>query len=356
MTVNARPAKVTELSILKEIFADTYAHNPRLQEDSFLLWQYFDVPGRPDNLERDELCIWLIEKDEDIAAIIASIPFMLHAHGKTIEAAWLQQWVNRTGGISGLQALMEMRNEARLCFAMGFTEDAASVYQRLSFPILDAMSRYVAFPSGHQAEQVLDLTFSNEERSIIERSRSALLIGDMAPAQRESGVEEGFDYVFGSDSGVRIWPKRNSAYLNWRYRDCPKHDYRFLRAEDALMVYRLEPIMDRDAWVVRIVEICAARCQLPALVNGLMEDEIAAGAVIWDFYCTAATYYEMLSDAGFVAESKLSVPVPDLFRPTYRSPGLALAFEGMKGVSGGPDFWDDTYFSRGDADIDRVKL
>jgi hypothetical protein len=150
--------------------------------------------------------------------------------------------------------------------------------------------------------------------------------------------------------------RRTGRYLNWRYLDIPKHDYRVIRTERGLGVYRLETIMGTDAGVVRILEWTFGTDEAAGALATIMADAEPRNPILVDCHCTHPAVGASLRPLGFVPQSATKTPMPDLFRPTYRSGGYAVAIDLPPHRARRTVDFDRWYITIGDSDIDRVKL
>jgi hypothetical protein len=340
----------TDLAQLIPFLKRTYPHNPRLTEPDYLCWQFRDTAFGRDGRYH----LFLLIQDQAITGLLGYVPLSVMWDGREVEACWTCLWHAPAGSTRGIQLLAEVNRSFDYRIHIGLTEASARLYQTYRMPYLAEIPRWLAFPDPDAIADWFQAEDLKRVRSATEQFPRVVATNEAHEVDR---FEDGDAFHFEAWPHIRYFVPRTAAYLNWRYREIPKHHYHLLRAGPSdFAIYREERIMDREAQgVFRIVEWHAHGNAARAILAEIIERAQKRNAVLIDFYCTAPTLGAELAAQGFVQQSELSQPIPSLFRPTH--PGwplnVALDFPPHR-TARGMDFtaWCIT---RGDSDNDRRK-
>jgi hypothetical protein len=164
------------------------------------------------------------------------------------------------------------------------------------------------------------------------------LLGDQRVARTEGPVPAGE----GSDGFVGAC--RDAEFVRWRYREHPRFRYEVIEGRTA---YRIEPVADSSATVMRIVDFLGD----DRLATRLAEAAERAGVVFADFACSSARFGRSLEGAGF--ERERATALPARFQPLdFSDRPIVSCFWGAPRL--GIDFAaGDLYVTRADSDLDR---
>jgi hypothetical protein len=341
-----------DLPELFSLFADWYKHNPRMSERDFFDWQFRDTPLR---LSAGEYDFLLLRSGEGkIVGCLGFVGFEFW-RGPNIEiGGWTHNWYGEGEAVGGLDLMLRFMALVDNRFMIRLTEQARRVYQLLKIPLLPAIPRWWAAIDAGRLEALFglnaeDLARATGSAELLRRNDAA---AQARPIDRLEPQDEFFWDRSGSPNGVR----RTGRYLNWRYVDIPRHDYRVIRTERGLGVYRVETIMHSDASVIRLLEWTFDAEETAGALATVLEASRHRNPVLVDFHCTSHAIGERLTPFGFVAQDATRPSVPDLFRPTHRSGGYAVALDLPPHRTARTVDWDGWYITIGDSDVDRVKL
>jgi len=342
-----------DLTELFSLFAQWFKFNPRMQEKEFFDWQFRDTPLRLNDGEYDFFVLRRADGRIDGCLGFGGFEFW---NGKKIEAGgWTHNWhsESRTGG--GLDLLLRFMGLVDNRFLLRLNEKSRSICDLLEIPVLEALPRWWAVVDSDQVVEVLGMR-DTADRAILTRSAN-LLMKNCAPplARRVERLDPDDEFrinTYGATNGVR----RTGRYLNWRYVEIPKHDYRLLRTDEGLGVYRVVPIMGTDLSVIRLVEWTFAVDETAGALAGVIAESAGHKPILIDFHCTCSAVASGLEKLGFVSQEATKAQMPDLFRPTFFSGGYAVAVDLPPHRKKRSVDWDNWYITIGDSDIDRAKL
>lgn len=155
---------------------------------------------------------------------------------------------------------------------------------------------------------------------------------------------------------VTNYIRRTGAYLNWRYFDIPRHNYRGLYAKTGqFAVYRIETITGQNAAVLRLLEWSFTTDLATQAMGRLLQDARRQNVILMDFFCTAPAVGRELENLGFFPNTALTTPLPYLFRPICQAEPISVAIDlPPHGQLRNLDF-STWYITKGDSDIDRIK-
>lgn len=339
-----------DIPLLFECFKSTYPSNPRLQEHDFFAWQYKNTPFT----HEDEYTLLIHWEEGEIRSFIGYVPLEIRAEGKVCSGCYIQNWHSHSRDGSALELLGKASAGFDYRFMAGITRDAGRIYQALRIPVLPKIPRWVGFLDAARAYEVLGCIESNN-RHLLDSSEQGLR--SLGPSTLTAHVQRFDDQeellpVHATTGHIR----RTGRYLNWRYLDIPRHDYRVLRGDGhQFAVYRVEPIMGSTASVVRLLEWNATEGWAKKAMATILQDGRQHQAIMIDFSCTSTHVGEGLCPMGFINEAAFG-SLPHLFRPLYRSEGIGLALDAPPHFRPRTINFDDWYITKGDSDMDRVKL
>jgi len=336
------------------VFADWYRYNPRLQEKDYFDWQFRDPPTRLSRADYD----FLILRDAAgrIAGCLGMVGFEFRHDGRIAVGGWTHNWQAEAKGEGGFALLSRFLQLVDNRFMLRINENSADVFRLLRIPILPAIPRWWGVLDADRAA-VLFKVENAADRAVLVRSAAMLRGNDAAPVGRHvSRFEPGDEFLLDRWPGVRGHARRTGTYLNWRYVDIPRHDYRLLRTETGLAVYRVETIMGSDAGAIRILEWTFDAPQSAGALAAILGATAAHDPVLVDVQCTHPPIGQALERLGFMPQGSTQTPVPDLFRPTNYSGGYAAAIDLPPHRTQKTMDFNGWYITTGESDIDRVKL
>lgn len=353
MSDRIRTITSNDIPAVLRAFKEIYPANPRLQEIEYLNWQFRDNPGE----SRDaEYSLLVLEREERFVAFLGYVPLRFQFDDVVKRGCSTCTWYSNGSDGGGLAVLSTLMVKFDNRFLIGLSDISASIYSLYKIPLLPRLPRWVATPNAEALADLLKL--GSDQRSILDNS--AALLG------RESSDPVAITTVsrFTDDplqrcpfSTVQGFVIRNAAYLNWRYIDIPHHRYQVVRDPDGgYAVFRIEQIMGHSFAALRIIEWWITSrwgAQAIAFISGVARE---ARVIVMDFFCTALEVGEYLQTFGFFRDTSTSPPVPDRFRPLNDSGGICIALDLPPHRRARELNFSQWYISKGDGDIDRVKL
>jgi hypothetical protein len=342
-----------DLNELFARFADWYRYNPRLQERAYFDWQFRDAPNRLADAGYDYLL--LRDTAGAITGCLGFTGFEFRIDDEIRLGGWTHNWMAPNQGEAGLALLWRFMQLVDNRFLLRLNDKSASVTKLLRVPMLAAMPRWWAAIDAERVAALFKFGDADDRDRLagsaatLERAAS----GPEAERLQRFAPEEEFDL---RSLGAIGFARRTGRYLNWRYRDIPNHNYRFLRRGPGFAVYRVEPVMHTNVSVVRLLEWGFGRAETGGALATILADAAAENPVLIDFQGTFAATGAVLAEAGFVPQDATAAPMPDLFRPTFNSGGYAVAIDLPPHRQQRTVDFDRWYITSGDSDIDRVKL
>lgn len=343
-----------DLPELMERFAEWYRYNPRLQDRAYFDWQFRDAPTRLANAEYDFLI--LRNGAEEISGCLGFAGFEFRVGDEVQIGGWTHNWMAPQQGDAGLALLWRFMELVDNRFLLRLNEKSGAVVKLLRVPLLAAMPRWWAAIDPERVATHFNIDHPDDRRCLTQSSQAfhrALGKGEVHRLDRFAAEDEFHLDHLGGATGLA---RRNGRYLNWRYRDIPNHNYQFVRTENGVGVYRVEPVMGTDISVIHLLEWTFDYREAQGVLATLLADEAAHNPVLIDFHTTFAPLGDVLRRCGFVPQSMTVTPMPDLFRPTFHSGGYAVAIDLPPHRQARSLAFGEWYITAGDSDIDRVKL
>ena len=343
-----------DLDELFELFQQVYKGNHRLVEKDYFDWQFKGTPFCEDS----NYTFWILREGAIIKGFLGYVPIEYRFDSSIRKGACTLNWHAFDKGISGLQLLSKFLEEFDSRFLIGLSQKSINIYQSFRFPILKGMPRWIGVCDREKVASYFKIT-DQDHLAMLYRSAQALEesvpFEDIKSVQRFEGHQEFFWNEFPGDVG---YIRRTGRYLNWRYVDIPGHDYGVITSnKNQFGVYRVEQIKDHQDCVIRILEWNFsgqfARQALAFLTNIAKE----RNAILIDFFSTASNVGQSLEALGFISKQMLPVDViPYLFRPIHFADGIHMAVHVPKLGAEDTFRFEQWYITKGDSDLDRVKL
>lgn len=335
---------------LLKVFADSYSHNPRMQEADYLEWQFGS--GSPQQYN-----IWAVERDARIVSILGWVPVEFRYMSEIRQGCWPQNWLSIGNDFSGLTVLMKLMEEYENLFYIGLSENVEPIFRKLNVPILSRMPRWIGILDAVQAIKLFKIENARDREAMV-RSESVLkdLGKKMTGLHRCARFDPDEEFLFDQWPDIVGYSRRTGAYLNWRYFDIPRHNYRALRNEREFAVYRIEGITGYPWAVVRVLEWSFAEDSSREAMAYMVEDGLKNGAILIDFFCTAREIGSEFGSLGFLEEGRIASVIPYLFRPIHDGAGVPVAIDMEPHREKREVDFGRWYITKGDGDADRIKL
>jgi hypothetical protein len=348
-----RRCSLGDIPSLQELFARVYRSNPRLQERDHFDWQFRDNPFNQSE-DYTLFCSW---QGSSINGFVGYTPVQFCHDGNTLDGCWIEKWYAETGtaGIELLGRVMSLYDHRLIA---GITPDAARVYELYKIPILNEMPRGIGIIDHAKCAA----RFEIHDHDSLERMLAGSIV--LNPLEDSSGIRhvERFDpdEEFGFDgwNAIRGYGRRTGAYLNWRYFDIPRHNYEAISGNGGqFAVYRTETIKGFEESVIRILEWNFSDGWAERAIAAILEVGKRSGAIMIDFFCTAREILEDMERLGFIPDSLFAKSViPSLFRPLFHAEGVRVAIDIPPHRNLRKGAFDNWYITKGDSDLDRIKL
>jgi hypothetical protein len=371
MPVELRYANFEEYPRISRFLAEYWAADHiYVREPKLFDWTY----GRGDLWDRAGYSFALAEDNGEAVGILGSIPFQMNRFGQTSPALWLAGYMIKPDyrrGSLAVQLLNTMRRDPyQATIAFGINPKTAPIYQILRWRVLENIPRhFVTMP--HAVDRVAELIHLTHTDWPRERAK-ALAAAFTLPAIDEKPVAAINDLP--DDWDQASWPRiaratigatRNAAYLNWRYRQHPLFDYRFIALNGGLLVWRLETIrrkteageepIDRIGRAVEFLP--ASRENARELLAVFFQQLAEADAIGADFYGYHGETRHWLNENGMLpVESQADgLAIPARFQPLDGKSAAIMSSMFIAGdapaCTASPDCsW---YWTKSDADQDR---
>ncbi|MDZ4797588.1 MAG: hypothetical protein SGI92_05455 [Bryobacteraceae bacterium] len=292
------------------------------RDRELLCWQH-RIPGDPQHLS-----VLTGSRDGHITGVLGVIRADAHLHGRRVTGAWLALWyVDPTAG-EGPLGLRLMKTAFDQGFGFigctGMNDTALRLFRAFKFKVIDSMPRWI-LPEGTMPAAM--------------------------PADGLEIAEWQSDWTARNAGEIGVW--RDADYIDWRYVQHPRFQYRIRVARDGsvpcgLSVSRLEHVKDSTETVLRVVELTGTPKAMRALGADLTHAAHRHNVRFADFYCTRLECGAALEHSGFTRQNADSYP--SLFQPLDPKPRpLNLAIWTAE-----PAVIDEqVYFTRSDGDQDR---
>jgi hypothetical protein len=114
--------------------------------------------------------------------------------------------------------------------------------------------------------------------------------------------------------------------------------------------------MGQEYAVIRILEWTFGPRNAGSALRAILQMADDARPCLIDFFCTCPAAGAVLGPFGFVTDEAFSQPMPDMFRPTNYSGGIGIGIDLPPHRTQRTIDFSQWYITRGDSDIDRVKL
>jgi hypothetical protein len=341
-----------DLEALKVIFAKVYPRNLLLQDNRYLEWQFRKHPWNDEN----QYTLFVLEdKDSTIQGFYGYVCAKYVVDGGTYQgcepAIW---WTSSKAGFYGLALFQAVTKNQKISIFMDCSAQSLAVFDKLEIPSTK-LQRVIGILN---AEKVLKL-FSVTDRDILVSNERKLAAAVKSVHSDEIRTTHNFaksnTSALAKFADIRGHIAYSPEYLQWRYGDIPYHNYQCICTDEGdFAVYRIEPIMDSGANILRIVEWCVRPSNGKAVLANFRKAALSMGAVLMDFFCsntTLSTWF--IHDGGFAPQNAAGMEgVTRWVNPVNAAPPIVAAIDADKATSIGLHYW---YLTTGNGDADRFK-
>lgn len=343
----------SDYSALKDVFARVYPANPLLQRKAYFDWQFLEHPYNTDG----QYTLWLLKDGETIKGFYGWVPVeIIHqglAHRGCEPLLW---WVDESARFHGLELLRRIMSDFPVRLYHYCSEDSIRVFEKLGMPLFP-LSRWIAVLNPAEMTRLFHIDKASSIRRAHDMLHDAIQKGAggiRRPARFQNEMELGF----GAWTTIRSHLSYTRKFLNWRYCEIPGHDYRIIASADGgWAVYRIERISAEAVSVVRIIEWRFPDRDAAEALAFIAGEAEAESAVLMDFFCSAPDVGHILEKCGFVScEGEPWKSMPRLFRPISPAGPLISCIDAPPYRDKNAVDFSAWYISRGNGDIDRVKI
>lgn len=338
---------------LLPLFAQAYQFNPRLQERDYCDWQFKNTP-----FSKEEGYSILVAKEQGgISGFLGYFPVEFRLSGDIHTGCISYNWYATRQSRSGIKLLSELMVRYGNIFYLGCTTESEAIFKLFRMP-MSFLSRWVGVINGEKVRDIFHIqdkmilsqvTASHNRINALEDSTSSIY-----PCKRFNDDDEFFFDQWGSIKG---YIRRTGKYLNWRYIDIPRHNYQVIRDNNGqFAVYRVEQIKDHQEKVIRILEWNFYGRSAEGAISFIVKEGLRQGAILIDFISSAAEIGMHMESLGFFPATDHPGGIPYLFRPIYYTRDVLIAVDlPPHRVEREFDF-TQWYITKGDSDMDRIKL
>lgn len=359
MALPCRFARPDDTEAIMAFFRETWGTNHIFGRDREMLEWQFGKRGGDDNGALNALTVWDGARLVGMQGLVAT-DFTCGGH--IAPGLWLCNLMaaesHRDAGV-GLQLMMQVhRLNANVIATAGINPALFPAYKKLRYTTLDRLLRYVRIIDPDAMAHELGVTVDDALVGVAQRGRGALR---MEPISRFDAEWDVFWRAYSSADYFGV--DRTAAYMNWRYTDHRRFEYRSFAIydqDDGLVgaaVVRVERALDRDVCVLRVLEIFGrSDLAIAGVVECLEVFAREVGAAFLDHYASCDKFDAGLRHAGWFEEcDDPNVVIPTLFQPILaerRDIRVAVRLVGETPMKSLP--WSDSlYVVKSDGDQDR---
>lgn len=345
-----------------QFFRDYWGKNHILGNDrDFMLWQM--SPQRSPIFKDAGLAAISYWDDGRLVGLIGVMSMDFNCNGEVAPGAWLCNLQADSAylaqGIGSKLMTSPHQLPISVVAAAGINLAVIPMYRAMRYQCVDAVPRFIRILDRERAAKLL--AGRNVADALAHPLAARAPPGwTVAPTRDPGAGWDSFWHAFTQDG--YFGTQRDAAFLNWRYLQHPRLDYRLSLAIDAhgaiggAMVHRLETIRDTKDCLLRVIELVARD---PGAYGALLAEAERlggeAGAIFADHY-TTRPQGGVLRSRGWHAESDYpDIVIPGLFQPLLRETrkiNLAIRLIGDTPWKAGP--WrENLYVVKSDGDQDR---
>ncbi len=277
---------------------------------------------------------------------------------KIFQGCWTLNWKALDNTVSGLKLLAKLMEDYDNRFLIGLTSDSVRIYEAYKIPVLMQMPRWVGIIDPEKVSSYFRFRGESDFQKLNDFSLRLMRHEDAAGIWHCARLEPEEEFHWNYYPRVRGYVRRTGRYLNWRYIDIPNHNYRVIKgASGQFAVYRIEKIRGLEDSVIRIMEWNFLGEWAAKALAAILQKGIHSRAILIDFFCTAQEIGSELVKLGLVPSTSFQgESIPYLFRPIYYTDDIRLAIDMPPHREERHVDFGEWYITKGDSDLDRVKL
>ena len=343
-----------DIPALFELFGEVYKHNPRLQEIDYFNWQFLENPYH----QEDEYSFWVERHNSQITGFLGYSPLEFVYRGNISMGCWTYNWYSSHSNGAGLKLMYKLWEQFDNRFYIGLSEASVNVYNYLRVPLLKKMPRWIGIIDSKKAVSLFDIGKKDTKEKFLSSENTINRSNGITDISPVSIFDTSIEYSFDNWSNLEGYVRRTGEFLNWRYFKIPGHNYKaIIGGDNSFAVYRIEKIMGREESVIKIIDWNFNADLAENALAYIAGEGLDSGAVLIDFFCTASDVETLFSPLGLFSEESIAERIPHLFRPLNNFfDRISLAIDLPPHMKSRNIDFSKWYISRGDGDIDRIKL
>lgn len=335
---------------LFKLFEKVYAANPPLRTREQFDWQFLNSPW---NSER-QYTIFLGVQNSEITSFLGYLPIKFREKGLLHDGCWTQKFYSKDNSGAGVKLLHAVMSKFNNRFHVGLSSDSADLYSAYRIPLLRQFPRVAGFPSIESALQLFQNVRPEQASESCKKLSS--LRADIS-VKEISRFDHQQEYLLSPKEGITGYIQRSGSYLNWRYFDIPEHNYRaILNNNNEFGIFRLEEVLGTNHKVCRLLEWTFAGDSIAPALGKIMSLLNREECALIDFFCTSQTIRDSLCNYGFIDQNQFTPPLPHLFRPMAYLGDIQMAVDLPPHLKKRTFPFHDWYMTKGDSDLDRIKI
>lgn len=348
-----RQCESRDIEKLIPLFKEAYKYNPRMQELDFIDWQFRNTPFA----YNDFYSMLVSISGNEIKGFFGYLPIEFRFDGIIKTGCIAYNWYSVGNDRSGIKLLSELEVRYDNVFHLGCTADSEAIFKVYRIP-MGFLERWVAVIDSGKIEKV----FNIEDETCKEQLKKSSKIINSKTSSSENvflcdRFEDNEEFHFDKWKSIRSYIRRTGKYLNWRYVAIPRHNYKIIRADGGqFAVYRIEQIKDQSESVVRILEWNFFGKSAKDALAFIVDEAKTQKGILVDFLSTATEIGKSLEEIGFFKVEENNKEIPYLFRPIYFTSDILLAIDLPPHRSIRDLNFSEWYITKGDSDMDRIKL
>jgi GNAT superfamily N-acetyltransferase len=292
-----------------EVFGQALTDSSRARWE----WQYLKNPRS----QADGPTIWVAREEGRLLGQYASMPVRLHWGDREVSSSWGMDVFVRAearGKGVGVKLFSAWHEHVDVALGLGLTPSSYGLFKKLGYHDVGPVPFF---------QKVLDPAAVARRRfgprlGVLAAPFADLALRVVAPERRWTGEEavrvaritrlsEDFDGLWArARSSYAMCVRRDAAYLNWKYADCPSRSYMLWEARRAGLLTGFAAGRTDDyrglrlGWILDVFADAADRATKQALLRSILVEFRAAGVARAQAFSMNAALAADLKRRGFL--------------------------------------------------------